>query len=423
MGRYMRLVVAVAWIGWAGGCDFPRPLPLVGMDAATDGAFDSDTSSPLCAANHSLRCDGSNLVRCNGDGTAEVRESCSLGCSATDLRCKDVDPSNSLAPYLDMAAVEPALDLGTAATVNTDDGTILVDGNPVAVKSMTMEQVSAPTIRVFIVRRLSATKVTITGTNALAVVSHGDLQIDGIFAASGHGRTPGAGGYNDGTCRGGDGTILTTTYAGTGGGGFGLGGGRGGSATTNVGTAPGAAGGMPTGNPRLVPLRGGCDSGRGGVGGATGAGGGGGGAIQLVSRTKIAITGAVAVNGAASGGSGGGILLEAPIVEVSGAVVANGGSGDSGCIPQPGQDGRLDATPAPGGIRCNDLAGDGGDGGAGVIAAGNGGSVNQAGMANVAAGGHGGGGVGRVRINTISGGLHGPGVFSPNPTTGTIGSR
>jgi hypothetical protein len=45
-----------------------------------------------------------------------------------------------------------------------------------------------------------------------------------------------------------------------------------------------------------------------------------------------------------------------------------------------------------------------------------------AGGAN-AFGGHGGGSVGRIRVNTVSVGLHTTGLFSPNPTTGTIASR
>ncbi|HEX3759774.1 MAG TPA: hypothetical protein VHW23_13765, partial [Kofleriaceae bacterium] len=75
-----------------------------------DGGANGRPSS-VCTANEALRCDGSNLVQCNGDGTAEVAQPCSLGCSASALRCSEIDPSNGLARYLDMAAAEPDLDL------------------------------------------------------------------------------------------------------------------------------------------------------------------------------------------------------------------------------------------------------------------------------------------------------------------------
>jgi hypothetical protein len=38
-------------------------------------------------------------------------------------------------------------------------------------------------------------------------------------------------------------------------------------------------------------------------------------------------------------------------------------------------------------------------------------------------GGGGGGGVGRIRINTAPGGFHRAGLFSPNPSTGSISTR
>lgn len=169
------------------------------------------------------------------------------------------------------------------------------------------------------------------------------------------------------------------------------------------------------------PLRGGCNSGA-----FSSLAGRGGGAIQLVSRTKITISGVVAANGSSNtgGGSGGGILLEAPVVEVPGSVVANGGAGGGGCaFPTPAENGRLDATPAMGGPACV-FGARGGNGGAGGSGAGIGVSVDMTGHgASAGFGGHGGGGVGRIRANTKSGGLHATGIFSPNPTTGTLATR
>jgi hypothetical protein len=416
----------------AGGCGFPRPTPFGGMDARDDGGV-----GPFCTANQALRCDGSNLVRCNRDGTAEVSESCSLGCSATDLRCHGVNPSNGLAQQLDMAAGEPDFDLGATATINTDDGTVLVDGNPVAVKSVLVAQSSAPIIRVFLVHSLTANDVTITGAqtiaaqtngrNALAIVSDGELKIGGVFAASADVSFSGAGEFpiNDSTCKGSDSTVVGQALSGAGGGGFGGAGASGGTATNDDGSATGGTGGTVTGNPALVPLRGGCDSAK-----FSNVRGRGGGAIQLVSRTRIIVSGVVAANGSSygGGGSGGGILLEAPVVEVSGGVVANGGAGSGGgCILglEPGEDGRLDAMPATGGLGCttNILGGNGGNGGARNAGATMGASINATGKGFLAVAGSGGGGVGRIRVNTVSGGLHTTGVFSPNPSTGPIGSR
>jgi hypothetical protein len=397
-------------------------------DAGIDGSVDIDAGdampAPVCTANQALRCDGGSLVRCNSDGTGEIRETCALGCNANAVRCNDVNPSNSLAPLLDMTTGEPVLDLGASAVLNTDTGAVMVDNSPVVVKSVTLAQASAPTIRVFIVRRLTAIAVTVTGSNALAIVSNGEISIDGVFAASADFNRPGAGAFNDGACRGAPGgpPVAGGAAGGAGGGAFGLNAGRGGSAMNNNGTSAAGNGGTATGNPTLTPLRGGCDSGT--VGASVF--GAGGGAIQLVSRTRITVSGVVAANGASGsgGGSGGGILLEAPAVQISGAVVANGGGGAGGCfIPRAGEDGRLDATPASGGTACDSGNGrDGGAGGAGNQGARNGISLSVAGS-GIAFAGAGGGSVGRIRVNTVSGGLGGNGVFSPNPTTGVISTR
>jgi hypothetical protein len=372
-----------------------------------------------------LRCDGDNLVRCNSDGTAEVTAICSLGCSNTAQRCNDVAPSNGLAPYLDVSSSEPDVDLGMMATINTDNGTVVVDGKPVTVRSALVAQTSAPTILVFIVHSLTSGNVTITGNNAFGVVSDGDIAIGGVVAASADHNTPGPGAFNDSTCRGGSSMNVSSAFSGAGGGGFGTAGGSGGSATNTDGTAPGGTGGSPTGNPTLTPLRGGCDSGTYGTNSAMGTGGG---AIQLVTRTKITISGVVAANGSSftGGGSGGGILLEAPLVEVSGSVVANGGAGAGGClIPQVGENGHLDAAPAMGGgTGCNGTGANGGNGAAGTVPARGGMNISilDTGSA-LAFGGGGGGGVGRTRINTAPGGFHRAGLFSPNPSTGAIARR
>lgn len=370
-----------------------------------------------CPASQPLRCDGANLVRCNQDGTAEVNESCPFACNATDLRCAELTPSNGLAKYIHPASNQSDLNLGNSATINTDNGDVTVDGALVGVASDLIVQADAPNIRVLIVRSLTTKDVVVTGRNALAVISNGDIQINGAFAASARNGTPGAGAFNEDLCKGKVplSNAQNQILGGLGGGGFGTAGGPGGRGISAG--AAGAAGGAPTGNASLIPLRGGCDGGN--FGGYPSAGGG---AIQFFSATQIAITGFIAANGSsgyAGGGSGGGILLEAPKVEVIGGVIANGGGGGGA---KRGEDGRLDAIPAFGGAPYTDghsqtvLIGTGGSGGAGNIDA-------AAGGAGASSGGHGGGGVGRIRINTAAGGLHVTGVISPNPSEGPLNSN
>jgi hypothetical protein len=385
---------------------------------------------PVCTARQALRCNGDDLVSCNDDGSAELTVRCALGCHGTELRCNDIDPSNGLAGALDMAIGEPDLDLGTTATINTDDGTLTVGGNPAVVKSVAVSQGAAPTIRVFIVHGLTAGDVTVTGTSALAIVSDGDIKIAGNLTASASATRNGAGAVGK-SCGGGEGTLVSGgAVGGSGGGGFGTAGARGGSATNVNGTAQPGAAGAANGNTTLVPLRGGCSSGN-----AAGAGndddrGGAGGAIQLVSRTKIRISGVVAASGSSiyGGGSGGGILLEAPSIDVLGNVVANGGGGGGGCLlagARPGDNGHLDASPALGGQPCDATNGAaGGNGDAGGNGARTGASINVAGSAGrIAFAGGGGGGGGRIRVNSVPGGLNATGIFSPSASTGTVGVR
>lgn len=387
-----------------------------------DGGIDGMSGAPsICRANQPLRCEGNELVHCNADGTAELTESCAFGCSPSETRCASIDPSNGLTRYLDTATTEPDFNLGISAKINTDDGTVIVDNSPISIRSALVAQTSAPTILVFIVHSLIANNVTITGHNAFAVVSADDIHIGGVFAAPAVDLQPVPGRFNNTTCQGRPSAMVPgNALGGAGGGAFGAPGGRGGTASNTDGISAGGAGGSATGNDTLVPLRGGCDSGI--IGNLFGSGGG---AIQLSSRTKIVINGVITANGTGmlGGGSGGGILIEAPIVELSGSIVANGGAGAGGCvIPQAGETGRFDATPAHAGVACCERCSNGGDGAAGSIGARNG--IDMAlNEARFVFAGSGGGGVGRIRVNTAPGEFHRAGLISPNPSTGTIAVR
>lgn len=371
-------------------------------DAGSDPINDASSDGPkLCTANQVLRCDANKLVRCNGSGTAELTESCPLGCHSVELRCNNLRPSNGLVTYLDKAMGQPDRNFGESATIDTNSGEVRVDGVAVDVPSEIVSQNGGPDIRVFAVRSLTVKHVVVIGLNALAITAHGDIAINGEFFAR-------AGLFF--ASSGCSGQRSSRDFGGAGGGGFGSPGGAGGSAFGPTGTTfdSGGVAGMIAGNAELIPLRGGCGGGF--------FGGSGGGAVQLVSRTQIVVRGALAANGRGSpgggGGSGGGILLEAPIVEVLGHLVANGGSG-AGCGA--GQDGQISNTPAMAGDACvgtSPTRARGGNGAAGSVEAQNGGG----GVYNY--GGHGGGGFGRIRINTGPGGLRGSGVISPKQSDG-----
>lgn len=369
-----------------------------------------------CTANQPLRCDDNTLTSCNGEGTAEVSVACSLGCSATELRCVDPVPSNGLARHLESSSSRADLDLGDAATMNTDTGEVVVAGVPVAVDTDTLVQTGGPSIRVFVVRRLTAKDIAVSGANALAIVSGSDITVSGTLTVSAAGAIPGAGAFNEETCTGK--LPPPGKSGGFGGGGFGSVGGPGGRGFGDDAVA--GLGGAKVGTTTLTPLRGGCSGAGEGLGRQAGAGGG---AVQLVSRNQIIVSGIIAANGgggSGGGGAGGGILLEAPAVQLVGSVVANGGGGGVGiaedCVQ--GQDGRFDTKPAAGGT-CKATPGpiilirpSGGAGAAGDVDAKSGGGVIAV--------GHGGGGAGRIRVNTAPGGLAATGTFSPNPSLGTI---
>lgn len=402
----------------------------------------------MCTANQPLRCDGVTLKRCNANGTGEVAEPCALGCNASEMRCNDVAPSNGLAKFLDQTSGEPDLNLGKSATINTDNGAVTVDDVEVHVKSELLPQPGAPTIRVFMVRSLTTKKVSVVGTNALAIVSQGDIKIepDNTFEVSAKGDVPGPGSFNNNDCIGKAPFYSNLAYihGGIGGAGFGSPGGAGGPARISNGSyqEDGGAGGTTTGNESLIPLRGGCEAVRCKNGSCYGGRGGGG--IQLVSRTKIRVDGIIASNGSWAGtdgfvygafvgsaGSGGGVLLEAPIVDVAGRVVANGASGgvrngliETGCGP--GEDGRSDAKPAAGGIGCKFVGNQLGSGGSGAalnVEATNGGPAEYPDLSFTPTGGYGGGGFGRIRINAAPDGIRGAGLLSPSPSKGTLGTR
>ena len=249
-------------------------------------------------------------------------------------------------------------------------------------------------------------------------MSAGDVSIAGTIyeAASGL-----AGGNDPCTGVASNAAGADNDVPGGGGGGYGTAGAKGAGITLVASQVPG---GSATGNPTLVPLRGGC------WGGATayGSGGNGGGAIQITSGTKITIPagGAVGAPGYGGylnggGGAGGGILLEAPTVTIAGGAYANGGSGGCGAFTGSfSSNGDLTTTPAPGGPCDNGQYG--GNGAAGTTPPQDGPNLaNVAGTKQYAGGG--GGAVGRIRVNTLDMTITGNGTFSPPASFGVIAGR
>lgn len=328
--------------------------------------------------------------------------------STTAAPACDFTPANAVGcesgPRADLAAECDSLEIDTTSgkfACGIAAPSKLVDQGP-----------GNPKIRVFYVNGLHIardTKVTVTGTNALAIVSRGDAVLEGVIDASAPNQKclAGPGGYRGGdgaSTKGGNGGgpgggIGATYAAGAGGGSFGGLGGAGGDDNGGSTTASGAAPGAAYGTTALVPLIGGS-----GGGADMNCGGGGGGAVQIVSSTSILVAngGGINAGGASSdgyyggGGSGGAILVEAPKVTVQGTVAANGGGGGYGC------GGELASTPACGGSQYNSGIGSSGIDGNGAP-----------GATNDGAGGGGGGGAGRIRIVTHASAADVAGIVSP----------
>lgn len=156
-----------------------NPLDAGVADAGADAA-DTDGGVPTCTAT-TATCEGNALVLSDDSGTVcEVRE-CSLGCQPQEGRCVQVAPSNGLGEYLEQAAEAPDLDLTSGAAINTDDGTIL-DGDGTLVEVPTA-LLPAPTegvaVRVFWASSVTLRDVSVSGEPALAIVSAGDVNIQG----------------------------------------------------------------------------------------------------------------------------------------------------------------------------------------------------------------------------------------------------
>ena len=246
--------------------------------------------------------------------------------------------------------------------------------------------------------------VRLQGDRPVIFATTGSMRVLGELLAS-----SGSAACTDG---GAGGSVAATK--GGGGGGFGSIAGEGGN--------NGGAAGIVNGDPRLVPLRGGCPGGGGTAGG---------GALQLSAAGNLTITGTIAAAGRGGqgspiniggegAGSGGGLLLEGLFVVVGGsgtAITANGGAGgEGGGVFVPGQDGANGSTRTADVAMGGDSVSSGGRGGNG--AAGTAAATSGANSTFGAGTGGGGAGLGRLRINSANGcSVGGASVLSPRPTS------
>lgn len=344
-------------------------------DAALGDAAPGDGAPIACDdPGEALECAADTLILCSND-RQEQQIACPLGCAEKEVRCLDVQPSNDLAAYLDLAAEAQPLEFTGDALLDTDSGNLIdAEDNQILVQTFLLD---APyrgvPVRVIVARSVDIGSLRALGVPALAIVADGDIRVRGRLSVASDRR---AGTQGDGAgrrtypeeCageRGETGQIGSIVQqGGNGGGGHGTSGAAGGAVQ---GIAAGGAAGEAVGIPGIVPLAGGC----------SGHGGDGGGAVQLVSRTSIEVLdGAiVSANGSGGrqpgpgpgkkhppgggGGAGGAILIEAPSISVRGGLFANGGGGAGLCFGG-GEDGREDLTQASGDECDNPNYGDGG---------------------------------------------------------------
>jgi hypothetical protein len=421
-----RHLIAIAWLAGAmAGCSF---RVLDGGPVTPDAPICEDTGT-TCA-------DATTLRACT-QGQAAIDTPCPWGClGPTAPRCGQLQPTGEVVAPADLNQ-DPRLKDGTATAegtpgvINTLDGSITNLRGPGigVVDDIDFEVRDVPSplggglrqVGVFRLAKLTLTgEWLVRGPNALAIVSLGDVVIQGRLdllgdcmstnAGPGGARGGSSGADAPGPGGGKRGMVGTANNdsSGGGGGGYGAEGGDGGVADSSPAIP---SGGGLWGDPAITQLLGGSGGGGGGGGGV---GGGGGGAIHIVANGKVSILADQAVqpsginaggcggersnnDAGGGGGSGGAILIEAAELELDNAHLAvNGGGGggaNSAGATAVGTDGVLGATRAAGGLGGSGVGNGGAGGAAGTLRGDPGDNAAND-------GGGGGGGVGRIRVNT-----------------------
>lgn len=100
-------------------------------------------------------CTNGEVARCDASGALVERRECALGCFENEPRCRDIDPSNGLALYMDMVVDAPDLVLSDAVA-NTSVGVITEGQTELVVPTfLTAAQTGGPPIRVFVAVRVA----------------------------------------------------------------------------------------------------------------------------------------------------------------------------------------------------------------------------------------------------------------------------
>ncbi len=435
--RRFGLVWLFSLSSYLAACKFPELPPLEEDAASIDAsAIDVPTgtecvpSTQTCSAGRYTQCDGNGYFVThaipNGDfdgsATSIVMNSyqCPMfACHASQPGCADIDASYGLNAALDAAGTDatgvdvilprsPSVPAGTIRvdTNSYDPGTqetTIVDADSVSVRvpAMVLAQAGGPEIlvlktRTFTVR--AGNRVLVRGDRAFAVAAHFDVFIAGTVDLSAFEpgdawqdfRGPGS--STASACSG----VYSQNSAGGGG-------------NVGGGGRPGAGAGTAGGPQSTAFLAGGCDGGMLNIAQPFG-----GGALQIASRTRVAVAAGALVDvsggrgvwinpgvgvGALGGGSGGTVIIEAPaIILVSGAVVA--GRGGSGSVVDGvngtgvhGNEGTITGTAGAASVTCS---------GCGVSGAG-GTESTLSGADGAGAGAAGGGSVGRCVTRNHSG--------------------
>jgi hypothetical protein len=458
-----------------------------GDDLSMSGGDDLGTGDDLSTGNDiaglpivctagSASCNGSTLTSCP-DGTAEMMTTCALGCGTNGgAHCNQMYPRAPVTRAdFDTTGLTPVTLSASSVYIGADTGLIGPSNAPIRHANTTattyevhdgvgfhLVAIPGTTIKLGIYTFKSLTVdanvvMNAYGTNGIALVSAGDLTMNGQFDATC------AGNVNLATLFGMNRPWLQGPGGGTGGQpgvasvGFGAGGvggvnadnahtaGGGGGAYADVGGAGGAQGaanpgglsGPTYGDAMLTTLVGGSGGGAGGQAASANQsfGGGGGGLAMFVAQGTLTfgignMSGGINAGGCGgttqqmvgggAGGSGGTILAQALSVHLGamGVLAANGGGGGAGnAMPGAntnGKPGQLGSGAAGGGQTGGGA--DGGNGGAGAT------SNGTVGGTSAGAGAGGGGSVGRVRIESQSGAatVDAGGIVSPPAALGMV---
>jgi hypothetical protein len=330
--------------------------------ACAHGCSDATGGCSACTPS-TVSCDGGSVVTCDANGTVVASEPCALTCiDGPPAHCAYLAPKY-LPDVCDTPASTASLDITSSGSYDS-----LFDAN---CNGGVIQQSGGPSLCVFRYGTISIEAgATVTFNNntqpigrSIALVSDGDLRVNGSIDVGAKGVYDGPGGGYLTSGGGGSGN-------GQGGAGFKTVGGAGGSTTTDGG---GNNGGAQTLDPATVaPL----------IGGPKSSGGGGGGITLISCRGQVNVGGMIAASGGGGiggvillgnpvpgggGGAGGYVVLQGISVVVTGQLYANGGAGGAGTSSAAtqqydGNDGTWsDTTAAMGGSSPNG-AGHGGNG-------------------------------------------------------------